>query len=148
MGLKDKLLQDLKVALKSKQSLKVETLRLVSAEIKNKEIDLRKELGDEEITALLSTQIKKRKEAAALYEKGGRADLKEKEEQEMVILAGYLPEQVGEDTLRKRIQEVIAETGAQSPKDMGKVMKVVAPEFKGRADGEQIRSLVTEMLAG
>ncbi|CAI2717663.1 GatB/YqeY domain-containing protein [Nitrospina watsonii] len=147
MGLKDKLLQDLKEAQKLRNSLKVETLRLVSSEIKNKEIDLRRELEDEEITALLSTQIKKRKEAAVLYEKGNRADLKEKEEQEMAILTGYLPEQVGEEALRQRIQQVIAETGAQHPKDMGKVMKVVAPEFRGRADGEQIKSLVTEMLA-
>lgn len=148
MGLKDKLLQDLKEALKLKNSLKVDTLRLVSSEIKNKEIDLHKELGDDEIIALLSTQIKKRKEAAALYEQGGRTDLKEKEENEMAILESYLPEQVDEEELRRRIREVIAETGAQSPKDMGKVMKVVAPEFRGRADGNQIKTLVTEMLAG
>lgn len=148
MGLKDKLLQDLKEALKSRNSLKVDTLRLVSSEIKNKEIDLHKELGDDEIIALLSTQIKKRKEAAALYEQGGRTDLKEKEEKEMAVLESYLPEQVDEEALRRRIREVIAETGAQSPKDMGKVMKVVAPEFRGRADGNQIKTLVTEMLAG
>jgi len=148
MGLKDKLLQDLKEALKSRNSLKVDTLRLVSSEIKNKEIDLHKELEDDEIIALLSTQIKKRKEAAALYEQGGRTDLKEKEEKEMAVLESYLPEQVDEEALRRRIREVIAETGAQSPKDMGKVMKVVAPEFRGRADGNQIKTLVTEMLAG
>lgn len=147
MGLKDKLLQDLKEALKAKNSIKVDTLRLVSSEIKNKEIDLRKELGDDEIIALLSTQIKKRKEAAALYEKGGRADLREKEEKEMAVLESYLPEQVDEGELRRRIQQVITETGAQGPKDMGKVMKVVAPEFRGRADGNQLKTLVTEMLA-
>jgi len=133
--------------MKSKDSLKVDTLRLIVSEIKNREIDLREELGDEAITALLTTQIKKRKEAAKMFEQGGRTDLKEKEEKEMAIIQVYLPEQVGEDELKQRIQAVIAETGAQGPKDMGKVMKVVVPEFKGKAEGDQIRNIVTELLA-
>ena len=147
MQLKQTLLSDLKGAMKSKDSLKVDTLRLIVSEIKNKEIDLREELGDEAITALLTTQIKKRKEAAGMYEKGGRTDLKEKEEKEMSIIQVYLPEQVGEEELRQRIQAVIAESGAQGPKDMGKVMKVVVPEFKGKAEGDQIRNIVTDLLA-
>jgi uncharacterized protein len=146
MELKQMLLSDLKGAMKSKDSLKVDTLRLIISEIKNREIDLREELGDEAIIALLTTQIKKRKEAAGMFEKGGRTDLKEKEEKEIVIIQVYLPEQVGEEELRQRIQAVVAETGAQGPKDMGKVMKVVVPEFKGRAEGDQIRSIVTELL--
>lgn len=147
MELKQTLLSDLKEAMKSKDSLKVDTLRLIVSEIKNREIDLREEMGDEAITALLTTQIKKRKEAAKMFEQGGRTDLKEKEEKEMAIIQVYLPEQVGEDELKKRIQAVIAETGAQGPKDMGKVMKVVVPEFKGKAEGDQIRNIVTELLA-
>jgi uncharacterized protein YqeY len=147
MELKQTLLSDLKGAMKSKNSLKVDTLRLLISEIKNKEIDLREELGDEAITALLTTQIKRRKEAAGMFEQGGRADLKEKEEKEMAILQGYLPEQVGEEELKQRIQAVIAETGAQGLKDMGNVMKVVVPEFKGKAEGDQIRKIVTELLA-
>ncbi|MDH3257245.1 MAG: GatB/YqeY domain-containing protein [Nitrospinota bacterium] len=147
MELKQTLLSDLKEAMKSKDSLKVDTLRLIVSEIKNREIDLREELGDEAITALLTTQIKKRKEAAGMYEKGGRTDLKEKEEKEMAIIQVYLPEQVGEEELKQRIQAVIAETGAQGPKDMGKVMKVVVPEFKGKAEGDQIRNIVTDLLA-
>jgi uncharacterized protein YqeY len=147
MELKQMLLSDLKGAMKSKDSLKVDTLRLIVSEIKNREIDLREELGDDAITALLTTQIKKRKEAAGMFEKGGRTDLKEKEEKEMAIIQVYLPEQVGEEELRQRIQAVIAETSAQGPKDMGKVMKVVVPEFKGKAEGDQIRSIVTELLA-
>ena len=141
------LLSDLKGAMKSKDSLKVDTLRLLISEIKNKEIDLREELGDEAITALLTTQIKRRKEAAGMFEQGGRADLKEKEEKEMAILQAYLPEQVGEEELKQRIQAVIAETGAQGLRDMGNVMKVVVPEFKGKAEGDQIRKIVTELLA-
>lgn len=147
MELKQTLLSDLKEAMKSKYSLKVDTLRLIVSEIKNREIDLREELGDEAITALLTTQIKKRKEAAKMFEQGDRTDLKEKEEKEMAIIQVYLPEQVGEDELKQRIQAVIAETGAQGPKDMGKVMKVVVPEFKGKAEGDQIRNIVTELLA-
>ena len=147
MELKQTLLSDLKEAMKSKDSLKVDTLRLIVSEIKNREIDLHEELGDDAITALLTTQIKKRKEAAGMFEKGGRTDLKEKEEKEMAIIQVYLPEQVGEEELKQRIQAVIAETGAQGPKDMGKVMKVVVPEFKGKAEGDQIRKIVTELLA-
>ena len=147
MGLKAKLLDDLKRAQKSRDPLKVDTLRLVLAEIQNKEIDLRKDLEDDAITAILTTQIKRRKEAAALYEQGGRIDLKEKEESEMEILQTYLPEQVGEEELRSRIAEIIAETDAQSPKDMGKVMKKVVPEFRGRAEGEVIKNLVSQLLA-
>ena len=147
MELKQTLLSDLKGAMKSKDSLKVDTLRLLISEIKNKEIDLRKDLGDEAITALLTTQIKRRKEAASMFEQGGRIDLKEKEEREMAILQNYLPEQVGEEELKQRIQAVITETGAQGPQDMGKVMKVVVPEFKGKAEGDQIRKIVSELLA-
>lgn len=147
MELKQILLSDLKGAMKSRDSLKVDTLRLIVSDIKYKEIDLREELGDGDITALLTTQIKRRKEAAALYEQGGRTDLKEKEEKEMAIIQTYLPEPVGEEELKQRIAEVIAETVAQGPKDMGKVMKVVVPEFKGKAEGDRIRKLVTELLA-
>lgn len=147
MKLKQTLLSDLKEAMKSKDSLKVDTLRLLISEIKNKEIDLREELGDEAIIALLTTQIKKRKEAAGMFATGGRTDLKEKEEKESAILQEYLPEQVGEEELKLRIQAVITETGAQGPKDMGRVMKVVVPEFKGKAEGDQIRRIVNELLA-
>jgi len=146
MDLKQKLLSDLKGAMKAKDALKVSTLRLISSEIKNKEIDLRNELGDDAIIALLTTQIKKRKEAAAFFEKGGREELKQKEEQEMAILQEYLPEAAGEDEVKARIEQVIAEVGAEGPKDMGKVMKVVIPEFKGKADGGLIQRLVGELL--
>lgn len=144
--MKEKLKSDLKEAQKSRDSLKTDTLRLLFSEIKNKEIDLRRELGDEEIISILTTQIKKRKEAAALYEKGGRKDLHEKEAAEAGFLETYLPEQVGEEELRKRIEEIIAEVGAQSPGDLGKVMKAVIPEFKGKADGSVIKNLVSELL--
>ncbi len=137
----------MKEALKAKNSLTLNTIRGLISEIKNQEIDLRRELDDDEIISLVSTQIKKRKEAAAaLFDKGGRSDLSEKEGQEMVILQKYLPEQVSEGDLKNRIKEVILELGIVDIKDLGKVMKTIIPEFKGRADNGQIKNLVAECL--
>jgi|TARA_B110000467_G_C18234191_1_gene430541 uncharacterized protein YqeY len=146
MNLKESLLTHMKEAQKARDSLTLNTIRCVISEIKNREIDLRRELDDEEITSLVSTQIKKRKEAATLFDKGGRTDLSEKENQEMVILQKYLPEQVSEEDLKNRIQEVILELGIVDIKDLGMVMKTIIPEFKGRADNGQIKNLVIECL--
>ena len=136
----------MKEAQRARDSVTLNTIRCVISEIKNREIDLRRELDDEEITSLVSTQIKKRKEAATLFDKGGRTDLSEKENQEMVILQKYLPEQVSEEDLKNRIQEVILELGIVDIKDLGMVMKTIIPEFKGRADNGQIKNLVIECL--
>ena len=136
----------MKEAQKARDSLTLNTIRCVISEIKNREIDLRRELDDEEITSLVSTQIKKRKEAATLFDKGGRADLSEKENQEMMVLQKYLPEQVSEEDLKNRIQEVILELGIVDIKDLGMVMRTLIPEFKGRADNGQIKNLVIECL--
>ena len=146
MTLKEKLLLDMKEAMKSKDSLKLETVRSVISAIKNREIDLRKDLDEEEILAIVSRELKKRKEAANLYEKGKRPELQDKEIQEMKILQTYLPEQVSEEDLRERIQEVIAETGAEGMKDFGKIMKTLVPEFKGKADNALIKELTNEYL--
>ncbi len=148
MDLKQTLLSDLKGAMKARESLKLDTLRILSAEIKNREIEVRQDIGDDEILGLVTTQIKRRREAAVLYEKGGRADLKEKEEKEIEILSVYLPQQATDDELRQRIGEIVEETGATSMKDMGKIMKPLAAEFKGKADGSRLKTLVQERLAG
>ena len=136
----------MKGALKAKDSLKLDTIRGMVSEIKNREIDLRREIEDDEVVSIISTQIKRRKEAATLFEKGGRNDLYEKENKEMIILQEYLPDQVSEESLRKRIQELIVELGVVEIKDIGKVMKKVVPEFKGRADNGQIKNLVAKCL--
>ncbi len=146
MTLKDKLLANMKEALKSKDSLRLNTIRSVISAIKNQEIDLRRELQEEEILSVVTREGKKRKEASALFKQGGRTDLVEKEDQELAILQDYLPEQVSEEELRKRIQEVIAETGAEGMKDFGKIMKVLVPEFKGKADNSVIKDLAGEFL--
>ena len=146
MTLKDKLLANMKEALKSKDSLRLNTIRSVISAVKNQEIDLRRELQEEEILSVVTREGKKRKEASALFKQGGRTDLVEKEDQELAILQDYLPEQVSEEELRKRIQEVIAETGAEGMKDFGKIMKVLVPEFKGKADNSVIKDLAGEFL--
>ena len=146
MSLKEKLLSNMKEAMKSKDSVKLGTVRSVISAVKNQEIDLKKELSEEEILTIVSREVKKRKEAAVLYEKGNRPELKDKEIQEMKILQTYLPEQVSEKDLRRRIQEVIAETGAEGMKDFGKIMKTLVPEFKGKADNSLIKELANEYL--
>ena len=146
MSLKEKLLSNMKEAMKSKDSVKLGTVRGVISAVKNQEIDLKKELSEEEILTIGSREVKKRKEAAVLYEKGNRPELKDKEIQEMKILKTYLPEQVSEKDLRRRIQEVIAETGAEGMKDFGKIMKTLVPEFKGKADNSLIKELANEYL--
>ena len=146
MSLKEKLLSNMKEAMKSKDSVKLGTVRGVISAVKNQEIDLKKELSEEEILTIVSREVKKRKEAAVLYEKGNRPELKDKEIQEMKILQTYLPEQVSEKDLRRRIQEVINETGAEGMKDFGKIMKTLVPEFKGKADNSLIKELANEYL--
>ena len=130
MSLKEKLLSDMKEAMKSKDSIKLGTVRSVISAVKSQEIDTRKDLKEEEILTIVSREVKKRKEAAILYEQGKRPELKDKEIQEMEILQTYLPEQVSEEDLRRRIQEVIAETGAEGMKDFGKIMKLWSPSLK------------------
>ena len=146
MTLKEKLLSDMKEAMKSKDSLKLGTIRSVIAAVKNQEIDLRKDLDEEDVLTIVSREVKKRKEAASLYKKGKRPELEDKEIQEMKILQTYLPEQISEEDLRQRIQEVIEETGAEGMKDFGKIMKTLVPEFKGKADNALIKELASEFL--
>ena len=137
----------MKEALRSKDSIRLNTIRSLISATKNQEIDLRRELQDEEVLSLITREVKKRKEASSLYKQGGRTDLMEKEDQEQLILKAYLPEQVSEEVLRKRIQEVIEETGADGMKDFGKIMKVLVPEFKGKADNALIKDLAGEFLS-
>ena len=146
MNLKKSLLSDMKGALKARDSLKLITIRGLISEIKNREIDIGHDLVDDEIISIILTQVKKRKEAAIFFDKGGRKDLLEKENQEKKILQEYLPEQVSVNDLKQRIQEVISELEIIDIKDLGKIMKTIIPEFKGRADNEQIKNLVTECL--
>ncbi|MDP3792838.1 MAG: GatB/YqeY domain-containing protein [bacterium] len=144
--LKEKLQQDLKESLKSGDSRKRMVLGMVMAAVKNKEIEKRSELDDEEIVAVIASEIKKRRDAVVQYEKGGRPELAEQEKQEMDILMGYMPEQMPEDEIRTEVQKAIRETGAKDVKEMGKVLGALMPKIKGKADGQTVSKLVKEEL--
>src|SRR3989338_167741 len=144
--LKEKLQQDLKDALKSGDSRKRMVLGMVIAAVKNKEIEKRSELGDEEIVAVITSEVKKRRDAVAQYEKGGRPELAEQEKQETNILMGYMPEQMPEEQIRAEVKKAIAETGAKDVKEMGKVLGALMPKVKGKADGQLVSQIVKEEL--
>lgn len=151
MALMEKITKDYMTALKNKDSFKAEVLSTLRSAIKYREIELRekgKELDDQEVIDVIKKEIKKRKEAIEMYKQGGRDDLVEKEEKELVILQEYVPEGLSGEELRNRIKEIIERVGARTMKDMGKVMKEAMAELKGLAEGEEIRKTVEELLKG
>lgn len=149
MGTLEKIKTDLKEALKSRDSFKAGTLRYVLSAVHNAEIDKGKgsKLTEEELATLLQKQAKQRKESIEAYRKGDRSDLVEKEEKELEIIEAYLPEQLGEEEIKKIVGEAIEQVGASGPQDMGKVMGALMPKVKGRADGSLVSRLVKEQLA-
>lgn len=146
MSLKEQIENDLKGAMKAKEALKVSCLRLVKSAIKNKEIDLKGALDDNQVIAILSTLCKQRKESIEQFKKGGRNDLVKQEESELAILENYLPKQLSEKELEEIIVKAIAEIGAKDPKEVGRVMKTVMPAVAGRADGKRINAIVLKKL--
>ena len=147
MSLRNKIPEDLKSALKNKNQLELTVLRMLQAALKNREIDNnKKELTDEEVVGVISTEVKKRREAAKEFEKVGRPDAAGDELAEAEILLRYMPEQMGEDEIRTLITSAITDTGAEGMKDIGKVMKELMPKVKGKADGSLVNRLVKEAL--
>ena len=146
MSLKERISSELKEAMKAHDTVKVSTLRLINASIKNKEIDERKGLDDEGVLAVLGTAVKQRRESIEQFEKAGRTDLADKEKAELAVIQAYMPAQMGKDEIAAAVKEAIAETGASGQKDMGKVMKALMPKVKGKADGRLVNELVKEML--
>lgn len=147
MSLKETLGEDSKNALRSGEKLKLSTIRMVLAEIRNAEIAKREDLTDEEVLQVVSREARKRKEAIDEFAKGGRQDLVDKETYELSVLEAYLPEQMSDEEVRQIVSQTIEEVGASSPSDLGKVMSAVMPRVKGQADGKKINQLVREMLA-
>jgi uncharacterized protein YqeY len=137
---------DLKGALKASESLKVSVLRMTKAALKNQQIEKGGDLSQEEITAVLSTLAKQRRESIEQFTKGGREDLAEKERLELVILRSYLPEQISPEELDVIIMEAIKETTATGTKDMGKVMRLVMSRVKSTADGKMVSQRVQHLL--
>lgn len=147
MSLLQQIDTDLIEALKAGQKDRLTVLRGLKSDIKYKQIELGHEMADADVIGVLTSAAKKRKESIEQFRAGGRNDLVVKEEAELVIIDAYLPEQLSSDKLRQIIVETIAETGADSPKMMGLVMKSLLPKVKGRADGKLVSQLVTELLA-
>jgi len=148
MSLLQKLDDDLKVALKASDSLKVSVLRMAKAALKNRQIDKRGELSEEDIVSVISTLSKQRRESIEQFSKGSREDLAEKERQELTILQSYLPKQLTTEELDTIIIEAIKESSAEGVKDMGKVMRLVMPRVKGAADGKLVNQRVRDLLEG
>ena len=145
--LKEKLLQDFKEAMKEKNELKKNTVMMVRAAILQIEKDTQKELNDDAILEILAKEIKKRKDSLEDIEKSGREDLIKQVNDEMAIIKAYLPEELSLEELEKIIEEVIAETGATSMKDMGKVMQAAKAKTAGRADNKVINEIVKKKLS-
>jgi hypothetical protein len=147
MSLNDRLKEEMKVAMKAKEKLRLETIRLVMAAIKYKEIEVRKILNDEDIIQILSTMAKQRRESMEHFKKGGRTDLFNKEEKELDIVLSFMPAQLNRSEIEDIVKETIATVNAQGMKDMGLVMKGIMPKVKGRADGGVVRGIVQEKLS-
>jgi len=142
MGLKDQLLQDMKAAMKEKDSIKKNTIQLVRSAILQDEKDNKIELTDDAIIQIIVSQIKKRKSSLPDYEKSGRSDLIEALNQEIEILMTYLPEQLTDEALTSIVEDTIKQVDAQSMRDMGKVMSAMIPKVQGKADNKRVSEIV------
>ena len=146
MSLKEKLMEDLKDSMKNKDIIKKNTITMVRAAIKQKEVDERIEVSEEAILDIISKQLKEKKGAIEDFTKGNRQDLVELTEKEIDILLQYLPKQLSEEEVKKILIEIIQEINATSMKDIGMIMKAVMPKVKGRADGNMVNKIAIEIL--
>ena len=148
MSLRETLSADMKEAMKAKEAgkLRLAVIRMAWSSIRNKEIDEKRDLTDEEILAVLMKEVKQREDSIEEFKAAGREELVGKNEEEIAILKKYLPEQLSDEELKSLVQEAITATGAATVKDMGKVMGVVLGKAKGRADGKRINATVRELL--
>ena len=147
MSLRDRIQTDVTAAMRSGDALRRDVLRMAQNAIYAVEKKDRRELSDEDVLAVLGREVKTRRESVEAFRKGGREDLASKEEAEIAILAGYLPAQLDDATLEALVAAGVAATGAQSARDLGKVMGWLAPRTRGRADGRRVSELVARALA-
>ena len=146
MTILERLERDMVEAAKARDKERLGAIRYVRSELKNREIELRRELDDEDVVGVLSRVAKKHRESIAQFRDGGRDDLAGREERQLAVTEGYLPERLGADELAELVRSAIGETGAAGPGDLGAVMKVIMPRVKGRADGSSVRSMVQSSL--
>jgi len=147
MLLTEQIEQDLVAGLKTKDETCVSTLRMLKSALHNKEIATKKELDDTDVISVIQSQIKSRRDSVMMYEKGNRKELAEKENNEIAILQKYLPTQMSEDEIKAMVNKVITDTSASAISDMGKVMGVIMPRVKGKADPALISKIVKESLS-
>jgi uncharacterized protein YqeY len=148
MSLKDKILDDLKQAMRAKDQARVDTIRLLTAAIKQREVDERITLDDSQVLAVVDKLIKRSRESIEQFEKGARADLAAKEKADVAIWQGYLPQPLSEEEINQLIADAVSATGAASIKDMGKVMGLLKPKLQGRADIGQVSARIKSRLGG
>ena len=148
MSLKEQLTSDMKEAMKAHDKDRLAVIRMVRGAIRQQEIDGKKELNDDDVIAVISKEVKMRKDSIDEFSKGGRDDLVAKTQAEIEVLMPYLPQQLSEAEVKALVEEAVAATKAAMPKDMGKVMGVLMPKVKGRADGKMVNTIVRSMLQG
>ena len=148
MTLRDRVSEDVKVAMTAREAERLGTLRLLTAAMKQREVAERITLDDAGVIAVIEKMLKQRKDSVEQYEKAGRQELADAEKREMAILSAYLPQQLAEAEIAAIVAEAVAATGAKGPADMGKVMGVVKPKVAGRADMGRVSALVKAKLAG
>ncbi|HJU70973.1 MAG TPA: GatB/YqeY domain-containing protein [Paucimonas sp.] len=147
MGLKEQITEDMKAAMRAKDSARLGTIRLLTAAMKQKEVDERIELTDVMILAIIEKMIKQRKDSITQFEAGGRQDLADIEKAEVTVLSAYMPAALSDAEVQAEVQAAVAATGAAGPQDMGKVMAVLKPKLAGRADMTAVSGLVKAALA-
>ncbi|UCF56547.1 MAG: GatB/YqeY domain-containing protein [Deltaproteobacteria bacterium] len=147
MPLSQKIIEDLKQAMKAKNTSRISCLRLLKTALKNKQVEKRRELEDEEIQTVISSLIRKGQEAAKEFRGGNRLDLAAKEEEEIKILYEYLPEQLTPADIEKNLKEIISELSATSLKDLGKVMKAAMARMAGKAQGKEVNEIARKLLS-
>ncbi|MEJ2864679.1 GatB/YqeY domain-containing protein [Actinomycetospora flava] len=148
--LKERLRSDLTTAMKARDQVRVATIRMALSAINTEEVagDTHRELTDDEVVTVLGRESKKRRESAEAFDGAGRTELAERERAEQAVLTDYLPSQLSDEELTSLVAAAIAETGAEGPKQMGQVMKVVQPQVAGRADGRRVSGEVKRQLSG
>lgn len=146
MSLMEKLTVDMKETMKQGEKERLSVIRLVRGAVRQAEIDGKKTLSDDEIIGVITKEVKMRRDSIEEFERGGRSDLVEKTQAEIAILMPYLPAQLSPDEVRQLVETAVAEVGATTAKDMGKVMGVLMPRVKGRADGKLVNEIVRALL--
>lgn len=148
MSLKQQITDDMKNAMRAKDTERLGTIRLLTAAIKQKEVDERIELDDAAVIAVIDKMVKQRKDSITAFEQGGRADLAAKEQAELTVLSAYLPSRLSAEEISTEVKAIVAELGASGPGDMGKVMGAVKARLAGKADMGQVSAAVKAALAG